>query len=143
MQADPFHLVRFVEAQASVIDQVMDELRSGRKRSHWMWFVFPQMKGLGASAMSEHYGLSGLDEARAYLDHQVLGPRLLDCTRLALAAEPRTAEAVFGYPDHLKFCSSMTLFAAAAPREPLFRRALDLLCGGTSDPSTLRLVAID
>jgi uncharacterized protein (DUF1810 family) len=120
---DPWNLQRFVDAQASVYDNVVDELTRGRKSSHWMWFVFPQLRGLGRSAMAEHFGLASLDEARAYLGHPLLGMRLRDCTRLALRAGS-DAYAVFGAPDDVKFRSCMTLFMHAAPDEPVFAEAL-------------------
>src|SRR5580692_6153851 len=109
---DAFDLERFVTAQAPVIDRVRAELRAGSKRSHWMWFVFPQIAGLGSSAMAQRYAIASLDEAGAYLAHPVLGPRLRDCTALALDVAGRTAHQIFGNPDDLKFHSSLTLFAA-------------------------------
>src|SRR5690606_31631687 len=123
----------FFAAQDRVWDDVLAELRAGEKRGHWMWFVFPQHVALGRSPMAQRYGLKGLDEARAYLDHPVLGARLSEATRLVLAVEGRTAHQIFGSPDDLKFRSSMTLFARAAPGEPLFRRALDKYYGGEED----------
>ena len=111
--ADPFHLERFVAAQAPVFPAVLAELRAGRKRGHWMWFVFPQLRGLGRSPTAEFYGIGSLDEARAYLAHPVLGPRLTLCTEALLAVEGRSLHAIFGSPDNLKFCSSMTLFSRA------------------------------
>jgi len=120
---DSWNLQRFVDAQASVYDAVLDELHRGRKTSHWMWFVFPQLRGLGRSATAEHFGLASLDEARAYLAHPLLGARLRECTRLALRAGS-DAHAVFGAPDDLKFRSCMTLFTHAAPDEPVFAEAL-------------------
>ncbi len=135
MQADPFDLERFVTAQHPVIGMVLDELAAGAKRSHWMWFVFPQLKGLGHSPMASHYGIGSLDEARAYLVHPVLGPRLGRCTDLAVAARDRGLRAIFGSPDDMKFRSSMTLFEAAGPGP--FALALEALCGGQRDPRTL------
>jgi len=131
----------FFAAQDRVWDDVLAELRAGEKRGHWMWFVFPQHVALGRSPMAQRYGLKGLDEARAYLDHPVLGARLSEATRLVLAVEGRTAHQIFGSPDDLKFRSSMTLFARAAPGEPLFRRALDKYYGGEEDALTLGLLA--
>lgn len=116
---DPFDLRRFVEAQAPVMERVLAELRAGRKRSHWMWFVFPQIEGLGRSAMAQTYAIHSAAEARAFLAHPLLGDRLRDCVRLVLAAE-RPLAAIFGAPDDVKFRSCMTLFAAAAPQEALF-----------------------
>ncbi len=116
--------------------QVLAELAAGRKRTHWMWFVFPQIAGLGRSAMARRYALRSLDEARAYLAHPVLGPRLVQCVGLVNAVQSRTADAMFGSPDDLKFHSSMTLFALAQQGEAAFRRALDRYFGGAMDPLT-------
>lgn len=138
--ADPFRLQRFIDAQRSVYDTALAELRAGRKRSHWMWFVFPQLRGLGHSDMARHYGITSLDEARAYLAHPVLGPRLRECSRLALAIEGSTAEEIFGYPDNMKLRSSMTLFARAAPDEPVFDACLRRHFGGQPDQATLDLL---
>jgi len=120
---DPWNLQRFVDAQAPVYDNVVEELRDGRKASHWMWFVFPQLRSLGHSAMAQHYGLASLDEARAYLAHPTLGARLRECTQLALRAG-NDPNALFGSPDDLKFRSCMTLFKYAAPEEAMFADAL-------------------
>jgi uncharacterized protein (DUF1810 family) len=139
---DPFDLDRFVQAQAPVIAQVREELRSGRKRTHWMWFVFPQLAGLAPSAMSRRYAITSLAEARAYRAHPVLGPRLVDCTAILDAVEGRSIEAILGSPDDRKFHACMTLFAAAAPDEAVFRGALARWFGGTPDPlTTARLAA--
>ncbi len=138
---DPYDLERFVEAQEPLVDQVRAELAAGRKTSHWMWFVFPQLLGLGNSTMAQAYGVTGLPEARAYLDHPLLGPRLREFTALAVAVPHRSAREVFGPPDDLKFRSSMTLFAQAAPGDPLFGQALDRYFAGEPDPQTLRLLA--
>ena len=121
---DPYNLQRFVDAQAPVFEQVRAELRAGRKRSHWTWFVFPQLAGLGVSPMATRYAISSLTEAAAYLGHPVLGPRLRECTRLVIAVEGRAIEDIFGYPDDLKFRSSMTLFARAAPDSKVFAEAI-------------------
>lgn len=129
-------LQRFVDAQARVIDRVRTELKAGRKASHWMWFVFPQIKGLGHSEMARRYAIASLGEARDYLAHPVLGPRLRECTRLALAVQGKSLADIFGSPDDLKFRSSMTLFAHASA-EPLFRAALEKYCGGAEDPETV------
>ncbi len=134
---DPYDLERFVAAQRPVYAQVLRELGDGRKRSHWMWFVFPQLRGLGTSPMAVRYALGSLAEARAFLDHPLLGPRLRACTRLVLDCGAASAGAVFGPPDDLKFRSSMTLFAAAAPQETVFAQALARLCGGERDALTL------
>lgn len=135
---DPFDLERFVSAQARVIDDVRAELGSGRKQSHWMWFVFPQIAGLGLSAMAERYAITSLAEARAYLAHPVLGPRLRECTRLALDVQGRTVHQIFGSPDDVKFRSSMTLFAQAAPDEPIFASALAKFFDSKPDTATLQ-----
>ena len=133
---DPFDLQRFVAAQAPVYAQVAAELAAGRKRSHWMWFVFPQLKGLGRSAMAQHYGIASLAEARAYWAHPLLGPRLAQCTGLVLAIDGPSVHEIFGSPDDLKFRSCMTLFAQATG-EPLFTRALEKYFGGEADPRTV------
>ncbi|HTP76972.1 MAG TPA: DUF1810 domain-containing protein [Rhizomicrobium sp.] len=134
---DPFDLERFVAAQARVIDAVRSELRAGRKASHWMWFVFPQIAGLGHSAMAARYAIASPDEARAYLAHPVLGPRLVECTELVLAVERRSAHQIFGSPDDLKFRSCMTLFSRVAPAGSPFERALARYFGGEPDAATL------
>ena len=137
--ADPHDLQRFVAAQEPVMAAVRAELRAGRKRSHWMWFVFPQLRGLGTSSMAQHYGLASLEEARAYLAHPELGARLQECVGLMLQAPHGDAHAILGSPDDLKFRSCLTLFALAAPGEPLFRQALDRFYGGELDPRTVAL----
>ena len=129
-------LERFVEAQDAVYEAVRQELRAGRKATHWMWFVFPQLRGLGRSPTAEYYGIASTAEALAYLHHPVLGARLRECVELVLGVEGTSAHAIFGSPDDLKFHSSMTLFAAIAPIEPLFRRALEKYHGGAPDPLT-------
>lgn len=134
---DRFDLSRFVQAQAGVYEQVVAELRAGRKRSHWMWFVFPQLAGLGHSAMAQRYAIASLDEARAYLEHPVLGARLRECSALVLAVQGKTAHEIFGSPDDLKFHSSMTLFHRAAPAEPVFGECLRKYFAGQEDASTL------
>lgn len=138
--ADPFDLQRFVDAQSGVYQTALAELRAGAKRSHWMWFVFPQLAGLGSSPMAQRYAIGSLDEARAYLAHPVLGPRLRDCTRAANAVEGRSAREIFGSPDDLKFRSCMTLFNEAAPEEADFRRAIDRYFDGAPDTATLRIL---
>jgi uncharacterized protein (DUF1810 family) len=138
---DPFELARFVRAQARVYDDVLAELRAARKRTHWMWFVFPQLAGLGFSAMAQQYAIASLEEARAYLAHPVLGPRLRECCALALAAPEPDAHHLFGSPDDLKFRSCMTLFARAAPQETAFAACLDRFFGGQADPRTVALLA--
>ncbi len=138
-----FNLERFVEAQASVYAQARAELAAGRKQSHWMWFIFPQIHGLGSSPTARRFAISGLDEAIAYLNHPVLGARLRECTRLVLAIEGRSVSEVFGYPDDLKFHSSMTLFVEAAKRNPtansddhVFQDALSKYFSGAPDRAT-------
>ena len=133
---DSFDLQRFVEAQAPVIEDVRAELRSGRKRTHWMWFVFPQIAGLGSSAMAVRYAIGSRGEARAYLAHPVLGERLRECVRWVIASRRPLAE-VFGPPDDMKFRSCVTLFSAVAPDEAVFHEAIDRCCGGVEDAATL------
>jgi uncharacterized protein (DUF1810 family) len=135
----PFDLQRFIAAQAGVYEQALAELRGGRKRSHWMWFVFPQLRGLGRSETSRFYGLEGLAEARAYLAHPVLGPRLRECLEAAVAA-PGTAEEILGSIDALKLRSCATLFARVAPEEPLFGAVLDRFFDGRPDTATEALL---
>jgi uncharacterized protein (DUF1810 family) len=135
--ADEYDLDRFVKAQEPVLTQVRQELASGRKRSHWMWFVFPQLAGLGYSAMARQYAISSLAEARAYLEHPILGPRLVGLTNLVNQLNGRSIHEIFGSPDDLKFHSSMTLFAQARPDEPVFREALDKYFGGVMDRGTV------
>lgn len=134
-------LARFREAQAAVYDDVTAELRAGRKRSHWMWFVFPQLDGLAHSATAKRFALAGLDEARDYLADEVLGARIAECARLVVEIEGASAEEIFGYPDNLKLRSSMTLFAAAAPDADEFVAVLDKYFGGEGDALTLELLA--
>ena len=135
--ADPFNLQRFLDAQSHVIDQVLAEQRAGRKRSHWMWFIFPQIAGLGSSDMAQHFAISGRAEALAYLAHPTLGPRLRQCTQLVNEVNNRTIGEIFGYPDDLKFRSCISLFAAVEPAEPTFRAALDKYFAGQPDSATL------
>ena len=135
--SDPYNLTRFAEAQDPVFQRVRAELESGLKKSHWMWFIFPQIRGLGASPMAQKYAISSLEEAKAYLRHPVLGARLRECVRLVNALEGRSRHEIFGSPDDMKFQSSMTLFALADPDEPLFAAALQKYCGGEHDRRTL------
>jgi uncharacterized protein (DUF1810 family) len=138
---DPFNLERFVEAQNGVYDRVCAELRAGKKQSHWMWFIFPQLQGLGSSDMAIRYAISSIEEAHAYLEHPTLGARLRECTALVLAVEASTAEQIFGYPDNLKFHSCMTLFAQAATiseEDLVFSQALDKYFSGKEDPATMQ-----
>jgi len=136
-------LQRFVEAQDGIYEDVCAELRAGQKRSHWMWFIFPQLRGLGHSATAMHYGIASVDEAREYLAHPVLGARLRECTALVNAVEGRTANEIFGDPDDLKFRSSMTLFCAATPEDAVFREALEKYFGGKDDARTLELLGLN
>ena len=138
--ADPYDLQRFVDAQDDVYEQVCDELRDGRKTSHWMWFVFPQLRELGRSATAIKFGIASLEEARAYLRHPVLGPRLKECAGLATRIDGRSITAIFGSPDDLKFRSCMTLFQCAAPEEKIFDAALQKYFGGVPDARTLELL---
>ena len=134
---DRFQLRRFVDAQQPVYEKVLGELRAGRKRSHWMWFIFPQITGLGHSAMTDRFALSSLDEAVAYLAHSVLGQRLRECSVLVAGVEGRSIAEIFGHPDDMKFRSSMTLFSRAAPQEPIFAACLQKYFGGEPDLQTL------
>jgi uncharacterized protein (DUF1810 family) len=138
---DPHDLQRFIEAQDPVYSQVCAELAAGAKTSHWMWFVFPQLKALGRSATAQHFGIASRAEAQAYWQHPVLGPRLKACSELVVAVEGRTALQIFGATDELKFRSCMTLFAQVAPQEPVFNRALAKYFGGEGDARTLELLA--
>jgi len=135
--ADPFNLQRFVDVQAPIYEQVRGELARGRKVSHWMWFVFPQIAGLGQSEMARRFAIASREEARAYLDHPVLGARLRECTGLVNAVEGRGAEDIFGGIDAMKFRSSMTLFAQVAADPSPFEAALTKFYGGKADPATL------
>jgi len=141
--SDPYNLQRFVEAQSDVIDTVKRELRSGQKRSHWMWFVFPQMEGIGRSEMAQRFAISSRGAAQAYLHHPVLGGRLRECTALITNLEGRSAKAVFGSPDDRKFRSSMTLFEAVAEEADPFAAALKQYYDGDRDQTTLDLLAGD
>jgi uncharacterized protein (DUF1810 family) len=139
--SDPFDLQRFVDAQARVYRTVVDELRAGRKRSHWIWFIFPQIAGLGSSPMAMRYAIGSLDEARAYLRHNVLGPRLHGCARLVNAVQGRSIEEIFGFPDDLKVRSSMTLFARATGDNRDFVGLLERYYQGEQDPLTVAQLA--
>lgn len=131
---------RFVDAQAPVYDAALSELKAGRKRTHWMWFVFPQLGALGRSPTARFYGIENLDEARAYWAHPVLGPRLRQCVQAVLDVQGRTAHEIFGSPDDLKFCSCLTLFERAAPGERCFAEALDRYQSGRRDAATLAMI---
>lgn len=137
---DQFDLQRFVDAQNPVFDRVCAELRAGHKRTHWMWFIFPQLAGLGSSAMAARYAISGKPEAQTFLVHEILGPRLRQCTQLVNEVEGRSVSEIFGYPDDLKFHSSMTLFAQVAPQEQSFTEALQKYFSGQLDRQTLVLL---
>ncbi len=139
MRADPFDLARFVSAQAGVFDRAVEELRAGAKRSHWMWFIFPQLRALGRSPTAQHYGIASLDEASAYLEHPVLGPRLEAAVAAVQPSPARDLHALFGSPDDLKFRSCMTLFAVVAPEGP-YNAALDRWCNGQPDSATVDLL---
>jgi uncharacterized protein (DUF1810 family) len=142
IRTDPYNLQRFIDAQEATFEAARAELLAGRKRSHWMWFIFPQIKGLGSSATAQRFAISNLQEGAAYLEHPILGRRLEDCTALVNAAQKQSVEAIFGYPDDLKFHSSATLFAEVAERfgfeTSVFREALAKHFGGRPDENTLR-----
>jgi uncharacterized protein (DUF1810 family) len=142
MNPDPFDLGRFISAQDPVIEEVLKQLRAGQKSSHWMWFVFPQIQGLGTSSMARRYAIASREEARAYQVHPVLGARLRQCTHLVLNIGRRSAEQIFGYPDDLKFRSCMTLFATAAPEEAMYREALQKYFAGEPDLRSLEIMGI-
>ena len=138
---DPYDLQRFVDAQDGVYDQALAELRAGRKRSHWMWFIFPQIAGLGVSPTSQHFAIKSLAEARAYLAHPILGPRLIECAETILALQQRSAADVFGHPDDLKLRSSATLFAEASEPKSPFEQIVKKYFAGERDAQTMRLIA--
>lgn len=138
---DPYNLVRFLNAQDPVLAQVRTELRAGRKRNHWMWFVFPQLVGLGFSEMAQRYAITSLAEAQSYLAHLVLGPRLIECTALVNAVEDRSVHQIFDSPDDLKFHSSMTLFALAEPNQRVFSFALQKYFGNILDKRTIEAIS--
>jgi uncharacterized protein (DUF1810 family) len=140
MPDDPFQLERFVRAQEGSFERALTELKAGRKRSHWMWYVFPQFAGLGSSDMSRHYAIHSLAEAEAYLSHPVLGPRLVNCATAVLSGPGRSAFDVFGTPDDMKLRSSATLFAAVSPAGSVFHRLLDAFFDGEPDPATVQLI---
>lgn len=137
---DPYDLDRFVQAQKNVYPGVIQELRRGAKTGHWMWFIFPQLLGLSQTPTSRTYAIKTIDEARAYVQHSVLGQRLQECTALVIAVDGKSANAIFGHPDDLKFRSSMTLFLVAAPEIDLFQRALNKYYNGKQDARTLELL---
>ncbi len=135
-------LSRFVSAQEGRYEMAYAELANGRKRSHWMWYIFPQLSGLGSSPMARRYALSGLEEAKAFLAHPLLGTRLVNISALLLSLDKGNPTEIFGFPDDIKLRSSMTLFALARPEEPVFQQVLDRFFGGDKDPLTLRLLRI-
>jgi len=137
---DPYDLRRFLQAQADDYDQALSEIRSGRKRTHWMWYIFPQIDGLAVSSTAKHYSIKSVEEARAYLDHPVLGPRLLECAAAAVGVEGRSATEIFGFPDDLKLRSCATLFACVSPASSVFERLLGKYYGSVPDDKTLRLL---
>lgn len=139
-ESDPFNLARFVASQEEVFEVALAELRRGRKRSHWMWFIFPQVEGLGSSATSRKYAIRSLEEARAYLSHPVLGSRLLDCCRAILSVQGKSASDIMGYPDDLKLRSSMSLFMLAEDSHQEFRQVIDRYFQGQPDERTLELL---
>jgi uncharacterized protein (DUF1810 family) len=139
-QAIEFNLERFVQAQKPVFEQVLAELKSGQKRSHWMWFVFPQLKDLGRSSTAQFYGIASLEEARAYLVHRLLGKRLVICTETLLTHTDTSLNRILGSPDDLKFCSSMTLFSLASSDPSVFKHALNQFCDGRMDKRSLALL---
>jgi uncharacterized protein (DUF1810 family) len=138
---DPFNLERFVRAQESDYERALSEIRNGRKRSHWMWYIFPQIDGLGFSEMSQRYAIKSAAEAMAYLGHAVLGPRLIACVEELLRLEDRSANEIFGFPDDKKLRSCATLFASVSPPGSVFHRLLDRYFQGEPDPATLRRLA--
>ncbi len=140
MADDRFNLNRFVDAQAGDYDHALAEITRGRKRSHWMWYIFPQIDGLGFSSMSQRYAIKSVAEAKAYLDHPVLGPRLVECAEAALKVEGRTANEIFGSPDDLKLRSSATLFASVTPEDSVFARLLAKYFQDERDGKTLQLL---
>ena len=139
---DPHDLNRFLEAQELTYADAVEELRSGKKRGHWMWYVFPQVRGLGDSDVSRRFALASIEEAQAYLEHPVLGSRLRECTQLVLDVEGRSAAEILGYPDWIKFRSSMTLFTCAAAGDSIFGRALQTFFNGEADSRTLGLLGL-
>ncbi len=142
MYYDERGLDKYVSAQARDYDDALREIRGGRKRSHWIWYIFPQLDGLGYSPTAQYYGIRDLEQAKDYMAHPVLGPRLVEISEALLALPSSDPGAVMGYPDDLKLCSSMTLFELAAPDQPVFGKVLDKFYGGRRDPLTLRLLGL-
>ena len=137
---DPFNLNRFVEAQADIYDRALAEVKRGRKQSHWMWFIFPQLEGLGYSSTARFYAIKSKEEVLGYLSHPVLGPRLIECCHALLRVQNKSASDIFGYPDDLKLRSSVTLFAAVAEPNSVFSQVLDRYFGSQPDQRTLELL---
>jgi len=137
---DPHDLQRFVDAQYPVFVQARSELRAGQKQGHWMWFIFPQLKGLGHSQLASRYGIASRQEAEAYLKHPTLGPRLIECSQLVNQVDDRSIDEILGYPDNLKFRSSMTLFALVSPDDHVFQQALEKYFAGQFDPRTVDIM---
>ncbi len=140
MTADPYNLSRFTKTQQKTYPRALAELQNGRKRSHWMWFIFPQLDGLGHSSTAKFYAIKSREEAQAFLEHPVLGARLQECTQAVLTNRDRSIPEIFGFPDNLKFKSCMTLFAAVAGPDSVFEQALDLCLDGQRDARTLELL---
>jgi uncharacterized protein (DUF1810 family) len=140
--SDPYDLNRFLQAQDCVYNQALLEIKSGRKCTHWMWFIFPQIDGLGFSSTARHYSIKSIEEARAYLDHPILGPRLLECAEAAVRVEGRSAQQIFGSPDDLKLRSCATLFARVAPQGSVFDRLLEKYYASARDDRTLELLGV-
>jgi uncharacterized protein (DUF1810 family) len=142
LQNDPFHLNRFLQAQQNDYGSALAEIRAGRKTAHWMWFIFPQFRGLGFSATSQHFAIKSLEEAESYLAHPILGPRLLECCEALMEIEGRTAQQIFGSPDDVKLKSCATLFARASAPDSVFERLLEKYFDGQSDAKTLELLEL-
>ena len=141
-RGDSYNLRRFVEAHEGVYAQALSELKAGRKRTHWMWYIFPQLAGLGSSSTAQFYAISGLDEAKGYLAHPILGPRLRECAQAVVAVQGRSAEDIFDFPDDLKLRSCATLFACVLPAGSVFQRVLEKYFGGKADAKTLELLGM-
>jgi uncharacterized protein (DUF1810 family) len=139
---DPYNLGRFLQAQEDDFKQALSEIKSGKKRTHWMWYIFPQFDGLGFSSTAKHYSVKSIEEASAYLEDPVLGPRLLECAEAVISVEGRSASEIFGYPDDLKLKSCATLFACVSPPGSVFERLLEKYYGSQRDEKTLRLLGI-
>lgn len=139
---DPYNFGRFLQAQEDDFEQAFSEIKRGKKRTHWMWYIFPQFDGLGFSSTAKHYSVKSIEEARAYLEHPVLGPRLMECAEAVISVEGRSASEIFGYPDDLKLKSCATLFACVSPPGSVFERLLEKYYGSQRDQKTLRLLGI-